>query len=223
MLIEPSAMAAYASGDPAGAGRSRRDHEAPPEAEAREGDGGDQELVGVPLPRIPEEEPARGEHRRADQARAAPEERFAQEQRQREAEEAAQHRGQPGRDLVEPAAAELGHARRRPEVERRLVRIDLAEEMRHEPRSSADHLARGERVLRLEGMAQDLAAESRQIEERAQSEDQQERARGARGRSCGASRRHGLAGEEHVAAARLHHGERPGGGMGARGPERRAR
>ena len=48
--------------------------------------------------------------------------------------------------------------------------------MRHEPWSSADHLARGERVLRLEGMAQDLAAEPGQIEERAQSEDQQERA-----------------------------------------------
>ncbi len=45
--------------------------------------------------------------------------------------------------------------------------------MRHEPRPPSDHLARGQRVLRLERMAQDLAAEPRQIEERAEREDEQ--------------------------------------------------
>ena len=56
------------------------------------------------LPRVPEEEPARGEDRRAEQPRAPPEERLAEEERQREAEESARDGGQPGRDLVELAA-----------------------------------------------------------------------------------------------------------------------
>ena len=128
------------------------------------------------LARVPEIEAARPQHRRADETCAEAEERLAEEERQGDPEEAGQRRGQPGRHLVQPPAAELGHARRRPEVERRLVRIEVPEEMRHQPRPAAHHLARGEGVLRLERMAEDLAAEPWQVEERAEREDEEERA-----------------------------------------------
>ena len=86
------------------------------------------------LPRVPEEETARRQHRRARQAglrRRAP--RPARSVRASAGERPEDGR-QPGRDLVEVAAPELGDRGDGPEVERGLVGVDLAEEVSDQPR-----------------------------------------------------------------------------------------
>ena len=113
----------------------------------------------MPLPRVPEEEALLGgEDHGPHQARPRPEERLAEGQRDDEGREPAQDRGEPGRHLVEQLL-QLGHGRGGPEVERRLVRVEVAEQVGHQPRPPAHHLARGQRVLRLQRVAQDLAPE----------------------------------------------------------------
>src|SRR5262249_54584698 len=97
-----------------------------------------------------------------------------------ETRQTADHRRQSRRHLIEAPAADLSDPGGRPEVERGFVGIDLSEEMGDQPRSSPHHLACREGVFRLQWMTQDLVAETGEIEESAQGEDEEQSARAFR-------------------------------------------
>src|SRR5206468_7710749 len=114
---------------PAEATRAWSGGQGAPEAEDGEDDRRREHLVRVALAGIPEEEAGRGEDHGRDRAGPCSEEVRSETSRQEEPAERCQGGGKPRRRLVHLPAPESAEAGGHPEVERRLVRVGLAEEV----------------------------------------------------------------------------------------------
>jgi hypothetical protein len=135
------------------------------------------------LARVPEEEVARRQDAAGQDARPPAEEIDPELRHEQDAGRRRGRRRQARRRLGDPPAVEPAEGRGSPEVERRLVRVELAEEVSDQPRAAAQHLPRGERVPRFERMPEDLVAETREVEGEAEREEQPH-GRESAGRRC---------------------------------------
>ena len=146
--------------------------EAAHEAPERERHERDQRHVDLADPPLPEDLGRGDEDQRRPPGDAAVEQARGDAVEQEQRGERGRHRRQTGGDLVH-AAGEVRGDGDRPEVERRLLRVDAAVEVRHDPVAVLAHLARHLGVARLVRVPEVAGADSRQEDRERQ--DEQER------------------------------------------------